>query len=101
MIQADDSTVLHAKNRQVGLVWFSRRSENVDSATFTKIREDLPMPLLGLGEALVRLSAGRQLRNKRSGARGDFLPFRGTLGHEFVSVVVEAADAHPPCGSAC
>jgi threonine dehydrogenase-like Zn-dependent dehydrogenase len=29
----------------------------------------------------------------RSGAGGGYLPFRGTLGHEFVGVVVEAADS--------
>jgi hypothetical protein len=37
MIQADDSIVLHAENRQVSLVLFSRQPGNVDSVTFTEI----------------------------------------------------------------
>jgi len=50
------------------------------------------MPLLGPGEALVRLLQAGICATDLELVRG-YLPFRGTLGHEFVGVVVEAADA--------
>jgi 2-desacetyl-2-hydroxyethyl bacteriochlorophyllide A dehydrogenase len=56
------------------------------------VREDLPMPSLGPGEALVRLLQAGICATDLELVRG-YLPFRGTLGHEFVGVVVEAADA--------
>ena len=55
------------------------------------VREDLPMPILGPGEALVRLLQAGICATDLELVRG-YLPFRGTLGHEFVGVVVEAAN---------
>ncbi|HWO99678.1 MAG TPA: alcohol dehydrogenase catalytic domain-containing protein [Methylococcus sp.] len=54
-------------------------------------REDLPLPKPGLSEALVRVSlsgiCGTDLRLLQG-----YYPYRGILGHEFVGVVVEAAE---------
>ena len=50
------------------------------------------MPILGPREALVRLLQASICATDLELVRG-YLPFRGTLGHEFVGVVVEAPDA--------
>jgi threonine dehydrogenase-like Zn-dependent dehydrogenase len=59
----------------------------VGDGTLT-LRDDLPRPAPGRGEALIRLSVGGICSTDLEIVRG-YAGFRGVLGHEFVGVVEE------------
>jgi NADPH:quinone reductase-like Zn-dependent oxidoreductase len=57
------------------------------------VRDDLPMPILGPGEALVRLLQAGICASDLELVRG-YLTFRGTLGNEFVGVGMSRQRSH-------
>ncbi|KAA6187775.1 alcohol dehydrogenase catalytic domain-containing protein [Thiohalocapsa marina] len=57
-----------------------------------RLRTDLPVPIPARDEALVRVRLAGVCATDLELTRG-YLPFRGTLGHEFVGTVVRAAQA--------
>jgi threonine dehydrogenase-like Zn-dependent dehydrogenase len=56
------------------------------------LRSDLPRPVAGPGEALVRVRLAGICGTDLAVTRG-YVPFNGVLGHEFVGEIVAAADA--------
>lgn len=57
-----------------------------------RIREDVPIPTPGDGEALIRLRMGGICSTDLEMVKG-YYPFTGVLGHEFVGEVVQADQA--------
>lgn len=55
-------------------------------------REDLPRPVPGAGESLVRLLMAAVCNTDKEILRGYRPDFRGVMGHEFVGVVEESPD---------
>jgi threonine dehydrogenase-like Zn-dependent dehydrogenase len=52
------------------------------------LRDDIPVPVPGAGEALVRVTQAGICNTDIELTRG-YYPYRGVLGHEFVGIVVE------------
>ena len=58
-----------------------------------RLRDDLPMPVAGPGEALIKVMAAGICNTDKEIARG-YMDFTGVPGHEFVGVVVSAPEPH-------
>ena len=56
-----------------------------------RLRDDVPLPELNAGEALIRTHLAGICSTDLEMLRG-YYPFTGVLGHEFVGTVVEAPD---------
>jgi len=54
------------------------------------LRDDLPMPVAGVGEALIQVRLAGVCSTDLEIVKGYAGDYRGVLGHEFVGVVVEA-----------
>ena len=55
-------------------------------------REDLPKPVCGEGESLIRILMAAICNTDREVLKGYRPDFRGVMGHEFVGVVERSED---------